>query len=226
MLSARPARTRAPRRAPPTTSSSHSPCNASDLLVRGISPFLCQTGRVTDSPLLIVGLGNPGAKYADTRHNIGVMLLDELASRISPAPASFAVHKRTNTEIAEVRHQGRRLVLARTRGYMNVSGGPVKALATFFKIPPADIIVAHDEMELDFGQVRLRPGGGDHGHNGLKSVSRSLGTKDYQRLALGIGRPPGRMDPAAFVLKPFTRQEAGDLPFLLADAADEIEKGL
>ena len=213
MLSARPARTRAPRRAPPTTSKSHSPSNASDLLVRGVSPFLCQTGRVTDSPLLIVGLGNPGAKYADTRHNIGVMLLE-------------AVHKRTNTEVAEVRHQGRRLVLARTRGYMNVSGGPVKALATFFKIPPADIIVAHDELELDFGQVRLRLGGGDHGHNGLKSVSKSLGTKEYQRLALGIGRPPGRMDPAAFVLKPFSRQEAGDLPFLLADAADEIEKSL
>jgi PTH1 family peptidyl-tRNA hydrolase len=181
---------------------------------------------VTDSPLLIVGLGNPGAKYADTRHNIGVMLLDELASRITPVPASFSVHKRTNTEVAEVRHRGRRLVLARTRGYMNVSGGPVKALATFFRIAPGDIIVAHDELELDFGEHRLRTGGGDHGHNGLKSVTKSLGTKEYQRLALGIGRPPGRMDPAAFVLKPFTRQEAGELPFLLSDAADELERAL
>ncbi|WP_156227210.1 aminoacyl-tRNA hydrolase [Corynebacterium comes] len=179
---------------------------------------------MTESPLLIVGLGNPGSKYADTRHNIGVMLIDELASRITPVPATFAVHKRTNTEIAEVRHRGRRLVLAKPRSYMNVSGGPVKALATFFKVAPADIIVAHDELELDFGQVRLRTGGGDHGHNGLKSVTRSLGTRDYQRLSLGIGRPPGRMDPASFVLKPFSRQESEELPFICSEAADELEK--
>ncbi|QGU04089.1 Peptidyl-tRNA hydrolase [Corynebacterium comes] len=198
--------------------------NAPDLVVGGVSPFLWETWGVTESPLLIVGLGNPGSKYADTRHNIGVMLIDELASRITPVPATFAVHKRTNTEIAEVRHRGRRLVLAKPRSYMNVSGGPVKALATFFKVAPADIIVAHDELELDFGQVRLRTGGGDHGHNGLKSVTRSLGTRDYQRLSLGIGRPPGRMDPASFVLKPFSRQESEELPFICSEAADELEK--
>lgn len=181
---------------------------------------------MTDTPLLIIGLGNPGAQYADTRHNVGAMILDELASRITPVPATFAVHKRTNTDIAEVRHRGRRLVLAKPRSYMNVSGGPVKALATFFKIDTKDIIVAHDELELEFGQFRLRTGGGDHGHNGLKSITKSLGTKDYQRLAIGIGRPPGRMDPASFVLKPFSRQETAELPFLCSDAADELEKAL
>ncbi len=181
---------------------------------------------MTDSPLLIVGLGNPGAQYEDTRHNIGRMLVDELASRITPVPATFAVHKRTNTEIAEVRHRGRRLILAKPRSYMNVSGGPVKALATFFKVGPEDIVAAHDELELDFGQFSLRTGGGDHGHNGLKSLTKSLGTKEYQRLAIGIGRPPGRMDPASFVLKPFTRQETAEQPFLCSDAADELEKHL
>lgn len=214
-----------PRLRPRRTSSS--PHDAPDQLWSGAFPFSVQDlALVTDSPLLIVGLGNPGAKYADTRHNIGVMLLDELASRISPVPASFAVHKRTNTEIAEVRHRGRRLILARPRSYMNLSGGPVKALATFFKVPAADIVVAHDELELDFGQIRLRTGGGDHGHNGLKSVTKSLGTKDYQRLSLGIGRPPGRMDPASYVLKPFNRQEVAELPFICSDAADELEKNL
>jgi len=181
---------------------------------------------VTDSPLLIVGLGNPGAQYAATRHNVGVMVLEELASRTSPMPASFSVHKRSNTEIAETRLGDRRVVLARTRSYMNLSGGPVKALATFFKVTPAEVVVIHDELELDFGQVRLRLGGGDHGHNGLRSVTQSLGTKEYQRLAVGIGRPPGRMDPAAFVLKPFAKQEAAELPFLCSDAADELERSL
>ncbi|AGF71956.1 aminoacyl-tRNA hydrolase [Corynebacterium halotolerans] len=184
---------------------------------------------MTDSPILIVGLGNPGPKYADTRHNIGVRVLEELADRVRPMPASLTVHKRSNTEIAELpagRLGARKVVLARTRSFMNLSGGPVKALATYFAVAPADVIVIHDELELDFGVVRLRTGGGDHGHNGLKSVTKSLGTKDYQRLAIGIGRPPGRMDPAGFVLKPFTRTEQSELPFICSDAADEIERGL
>ncbi len=184
---------------------------------------------MTDSPILIVGLGNPGPKYADTRHNIGVRVLGELADRVTPVPASLSVHKRTNTEIAELpagRLGHRKVVLARTRGYMNLSGGPVKALATYFSVAPADLIVIHDELELDFGQVRLRTGGGDHGHNGLKSLTKSLGTKEYQRLAVGIGRPPGRMDPASFVLRPFTRAEELELPFLCADAADEVGRVL
>lgn len=187
------------------------------------------TSSTTDSPILIVGLGNPGPKYADTRHNIGVRVLDELADRARPVPASFSVHKRTNTEIAELpagRLGARKVVLARTRGYMNLSGGPVKALMSYFSVAPQDLIVIHDELELDFGVVRLRTGGGDHGHNGLKSVTKSLGTKEYQRLAVGIGRPPGRMDPASYVLRPFSRAEEAELPIICAEAADELEKAL
>ena len=176
--------------------------------------------------VLIVGLGNPGPKYDGTRHNIGAMLIDELCSRTSPMPATLSVHKRTNTEIAQTRLGGQAVILARPRSFMNVSGGPVKALAAYFDVRPAHIIVAHDEMELDFGAVRLRTGGGDHGHNGLKSITKSLGTKDYQRLALGIGRPPGRMDPASYVLKPFPTAEAADVAIMLADAADEVERAL
>ena len=163
---------------------------------------------------LIVGLGNPGPKYASTRHNAGVLVLEELLDRES---ARLGVHKKTNTELAEL--SGGR-VLARTRGYMNVSGGPVKALAGYFKVAPADIYVIYDELELDFGEVKLRTGGGDHGHNGLKSVSASLGTRDYHKLAVGIGRPPGRMAVADYVLKPFAKREVSELPIIAADAAD------
>lgn len=171
---------------------------------------------------LILGLGNPGPKYSGTRHNIGIAVLDELLDR---AGARLSVHKRTNTEIAELppgRLGSGRVVLARTRDYMNLSGGPAKSLATYFGTGPADLIVVHDELELDFGDVRLRTGGGDKGHNGLKSITKSLGTKDYRRLTVGIGRPPGRMEPAAFVLKPFSRTEKDSLPIIAADAADLV----
>ncbi|QGU06821.1 Peptidyl-tRNA hydrolase [Corynebacterium occultum] len=179
---------------------------------------------VTDNSMfLIVGLGNPGPKYADTRHNIGFGVVDELAGRATPMPASFSVHKRSNAEIAETRLGPAKVVLAKPRTFMNLSGGPVKALADFFKIPPAQIIVIHDDLDLDFTAVKLRPGGGDRGHNGLRSTTKSLGTKDYQRLSVGIGRPPGRMDPADFVLRPFARSEQADLPIIYADAADLID---
>lgn len=105
---------------------------------------------------------------------------------------------------------------------MNLSGGPIKALAQYFHVSAADIIVVHDELELDFGTIKLRDGGGDHGHNGLRSTTKSLGTKDYQRLSIGIGRPPGRMDPASFVLKPWAKQEKAEIPILCADAVEEI----
>lgn len=178
---------------------------------------------MTDSPILVAALGNPGPKYAGTRHNVGVMALAELLERTG---ASLSSHRRTNTELAETNLGGRRVVLARTREFMNLSGGPVKALATYFRVDTGDIVVLHDELELDFGAVRLRVGGGDHGHNGLKSVTKSLGTKDYRRLSIGIGRPPGRMDPAAFVLKPFSKAESAQLPIVCADAADELERNL
>lgn len=176
------------------------------------------------SPLLIVGLGNPGPKYAGTRHNAGIALIDELCSRVTPMPAQLAAHKRTNTEVAELAAgrlvADRQVILARTRAFMNVSGGPVKALADYFRVAPADLYVAYDELDLDLGQVKLRQGGGDHGHNGLKSVTKSLGGKPYNKLALGIGRPPGRMAPADYVLKPFSAKEQVDLAIAVADAAD------
>lgn len=179
-----------------------------------------------DSPVLIVGLGNPGPQYAGTRHNAGVLVIEELLDRATPVPAQLSAHKRTNTEVAELAAgrllPARRVVLARTRGYMNVSGVPVKALADYFGVPAGDIYVVYDELDLDLGAVKLRPGGGDHGHNGLRSVSKSLGTREYNKLAVGIGRPPGRMAPADYVLKPFSRREAEELPIVAADAADEL----
>ena len=173
--------------------------------------------RVT--PLLVVGLGNPGLKYAGTRHNIGFDVADELAGELM---SSFSVHKKTNTEVAEGIAGGRNIICAKPRSYMNLSGGPIKALAQYFHLSAADIIVIHDELELDFGTIKLRKGGGDHGHNGLRSTTKSLGTKDYQRLSIGIGRPPGRMDPASFVLKPWAKQEKAEIPILCADAVEEI----
>lgn len=174
---------------------------------------------VNNSPLLVVGLGNPGPKYVGTRHNIGFEVAEELASRNF---ASFSVHKRSNTEIAQLPG----LIVAKPRSFMNLSGTPIRALCDFFKIAPANVLVVHDELDLDFGSIKLRQGGGDHGHNGLKSTSKSLGTKDYWKLSVGIGRPPGRMDPATFVLKPFGKQELADIPIMAADAADLVEKHL
>ena len=173
--------------------------------------------RVT--PLLVVGLGNPGPKYAGTRHNIGFDVADELAGELL---SSFSVHKKTNTEVAEAMAGGRKIICAKPRSFMNLSGGPIKALAQYFHLSAADIIVIHDELELDFGAIKLRHGGGDHGHNGLRSITKSLGTKDYKRLSIGIGRPPGRMDPASFVLKPWAKQEKAEIPIICANAVDEI----
>lgn len=171
---------------------------------------------MNDSSVLVVGLGNPGPKYVGTRHNIGFEVVEELVGRHY---ANFSVHKRSNTEIAQLPG----LIVAKPRSFMNLSGTPIRALCDFFKISPANVLVVHDELDLDFGQVKLRQGGGDHGHNGLKSTSRSLGTKDYWKLSVGIGRPPGRMDPATFVLKPFSKQEQDSVPIMAADAADLIE---
>ncbi|WP_380170287.1 aminoacyl-tRNA hydrolase [Kineococcus sp. DHX-1] len=176
---------------------------------------------------LVVGLGNPGAEYERTRHNVGQMVLDELASRTG---GSFKRH-RSGARVAEVRlgvlpggAPGPRVVLAAPTSYMNVSGGPVAGLASYFDVPVERTVVLHDELDIDFGAVRLKRGGGEGGHNGLRSVSKSLGDKDYARVRVGIGRPPGRQDPADFVLKEFSSTEKKDLPFLLMDAADAVEK--
>lgn len=182
---------------------------------------------MSEKPVLIVGLGNPGPKYVGTRHNIGFDVIDEVLTRVSPMPAQLSVHKKTNTEIVELpagRLLPRKTIVAKPRCFMNLSGGAIKSLASYFGVAPADIVVIYDDLELDFGTVKLRMGGGDHGHNGLRSTTKSLGTKDYQRLGVGIGRPPGRQDVSSFVLKPFSKSETADIPIITADAADELER--
>lgn len=179
-----------------------------------------------DERWIIAGLGNPGPEYANTRHNAGQMVLDLLAERMG---ARFKAH-RTRNDIAEGRLGGQPVTLAMPRSYMNLSGGPVTALAAFYKLPAQRIVVLHDELDIPFGTVRLKLGGGDNGHNGLRSITASLGTRDYYRVRFGIGRPPGRMDPAAFVLRDFSPAERKELPLAIdrcADAAETlITKGL
>ena len=172
-----------------------------------------------DERWIIAGLGNPGPEYAGTRHNAGAMVLALIADRVG---ARFKAH-RTRNDIAEGRLSGQPVTLARPRSYMNLSGGPVAALAAFYKLSPERVLVIHDELDVPFGGVRLKLGGGDNGHNGLRSVTASLGTRDYYRVRVGIGRPPGRMDPAAFVLKDFSSVERKELPFALDRAADAAE---
>ncbi|WP_067135318.1 aminoacyl-tRNA hydrolase [Microtetraspora malaysiensis] len=172
-----------------------------------------------DQRWLVVGLGNPGPDYAGNRHNAGFMVLDELAAR---AGGRFKVH-RSRAEIVEGRLAGAPAVLAKPLSFMNLSGGPVKALADFYKVTPAHVVVVHDELDIPYGALRAKLGGGDNGHNGLKSITKSLATRDYLRIRFGIGRPPGRMDAAAFVLKDFATVERKDLPFLVDRAADMVE---
>ena len=171
-------------------------------------------------PLLVVGLGNPGPQYAKTRHNVGFMVADLLAARLG---ANFKVHKRSGAEIATGRLAHRPVVLAKPRTYMNESGRQVGPLAKFYSVSPADVIVIHDELDIEFGQVRLKQGGGEGGHNGLRSLVNALGTKDFHRVRIGIGRPPGRKDPAAFVLENFSSTERAQVPTICEMAADATE---
>lgn len=175
-------------------------------------------------PWLVVGLGNPGPKYAGNRHNAGFMVVDLLAKRIG---ARFGRHKQAVAEVAEARlgvgFDAPALVLAKPLTYMNLSGGPVAGLSRFYKVPPEQIIVVHDELDIPYGQVRLKVGGGEGGHNGLRSISPSLSTKDYVRVRFGIGRPPGRQDPADYVLTDFSPVERKELEFLVDRTADAVE---
>lgn len=169
---------------------------------------------------LVVGLGNPGPRYAATRHNIGYLVADEAASRMG---GGFKAHKATRTDVVEGRLAGHRVVLGRSRAYMNESGGAVKALSSYFEVPPERLVVVHDELDIGFGTLRLKSGGGDNGHNGLKSIRASLGTGDFFRVRCGIGRPPGRQDVHDFVLKPFSSTERPEVGLLVVDAVDAIE---
>lgn len=170
---------------------------------------------------LIIGLGNPGAEYKGNRHNVGQMVLDELAGRLG---GNFKTHK-ARAQVLEGRLGvgGPRVVLAKPLSYMNVSGGPVTALANFYGIGPDHVVAVHDEIDIPFNTVKLKCGGGEGGHNGLRDMSRGLGTKDYLRVRVGVGRPPGRMDTADYVLRDFGTTERKDVPFLLDEAADAVE---
>ena len=175
-----------------------------------------------DAPWLVVGLGNPGKEFAGNRHNVGFMVADLLASRIG---AKFGRSKRAKADVAEGRlgFGGPKLILAKPLTYMNLSGAPVVALAQFFKVPFENVIAVHDELDVPFGQVRAKRGGGEGGHNGLRSMSKSLATKEYARVRFGIGRPPGRQDPADYVLSDFAAVERKELEFLIDRAADVVE---
>lgn len=170
---------------------------------------------------LIVGLGNPGTEYKGNRHNVGQMVLDELAGRIG---GSFKTHK-ARAQVLEGRLGigGPRVVLAKPMSYMNVSGGPVAALANFYGIEPDHVVAVHDEIDIPFSTVKLKSGGGEGGHNGLRDMSKALSTKDYFRVRVGVGRPPGRMDTADYVLRDFGTAERKELPFLLDEAADAVD---
>lgn len=174
-------------------------------------------------PWLVVGLGNPGPGYAGNRHNVGFMVADLLAERVG---GRFKAHK-SRAQVVEGRlgppgPAGRRMVLAKPMTYMNLSGGPVSALAGFYKVPLERLVVVHDELDLEYGTLRLKLGGGDNGHNGLKSLSKALG-REYLRVRFGVGRPPGRMEVADYVLKDFSAVERKDLGYFVDRAADAVE---
>jgi len=172
------------------------------------------------APWLVVGLGNPGPEYAATRHNVGYLVVEELAER---SRGRFAKHKRAHAQVAEERLQGHRAVLAKPSTYMNESGGPVKGLLDFYKVPMERLVVVHDELDIAFNTLRLKLGGGDNGHNGLRSIRRSTDSGEFFRVRVGVGRPPGRQDPADFVLKPWSSVERKEIPMLVSDAADAVE---
>lgn len=174
---------------------------------------------------LVAGLGNPGPSYAGNRHNIGYLVADVLAERMG---ARFRAHKSGRADVVEGRlgligPDTPRVVLARARGYMNTTGGPIKQLATFYKVQPDHLIVIHDELDIPFGALRIKLGGGDNGHNGLRSLRSSLGSGDFYRIRVGIGRPPGRQDVSDFVLSDFSSTERKELSLLTVEAADAVE---
>ncbi|MEI5008485.1 aminoacyl-tRNA hydrolase [Streptomyces sp. PmtA] len=176
------------------------------------------------APWLVVGLGNPGPGYAGNRHNVGFMVADLLAERMG---GKFKRAATSQAQVVEGRIGPagpgiRRVILAKPMSYMNLSGGPVVALRDFYKVPTARVVAVHDELDIDFGALRLKLGGGDNGHNGLKSMTKAMGS-DYHRVRFGIGRPPGRMQVADFVLKDFSGAERKELDYFVDRGADAVE---
>lgn len=170
-----------------------------------------------DDRWLVVGLGNPDDEYGGTRHNVGAETVVRLAQRLR---TELAPNRRAGAAVAEVRDGGTRLVLARPMGYMNNSGGPVQQTAAWYKVPPERLVVVHDDLDLDVGRLRLKRGGGDGGHNGLKDIDRRLGTRDYARVRIGIGRPTGPRDPRHHVLSRFGDDERAEIDVTLEEAGD------
>jgi PTH1 family peptidyl-tRNA hydrolase len=170
---------------------------------------------------LIVGLGNPGPAYSGHRHNIGAMVADELAARTG---STLRSHRARSASYSEARIDEQRAIIAKPLTFMNESGGSVAGLLSFYKIPVENLVVIHDELDIPFAEVRLKLAGGEGGHNGLRSVTKSLGTRDYLRVRVGIGRPPGRMDAADYVLHNFSSTERSEVPLLISDAADATER--
>ena len=169
-----------------------------------------------ESSYLLIGLGNPGRQYQTNRHNFGFMLIDRLAVRLD----ARGLKVQSKAIVTTATYEDRRLILAKPQTYMNLSGQSVQGLANFYKLPLENLLVAHDDLDLPYGTIRMRPGGGPGGQKGVASAIERLGTKDFARLRLGIGRPPGRMDPSAYVLQDFSREEAKTLSELLDRAAD------
>jgi PTH1 family peptidyl-tRNA hydrolase len=178
---------------------------------------------VSEPLWLVVGLGNPGPTYARNRHNVGRLVNDELAARVG---SGFTSHKSGRADVVEGRLGGvggPRVVLARPRCYMNETGGPVASLTAFYKVPVGNVVAVHDELDIPFDTLRVKLGGGDNGHNGLRSMRQSLGSGEFYRVRVGIGRPPGRQSPADFVLSDFSTTERKVLPLCIDTAADAVE---
>lgn len=169
-------------------------------------------------PYLVVGLGNPGREYRDTRHNIGFMVIDQLCKELGVSMSRV----QSKALVAVGMLEGQKIVMAKPQTYMNLSGQSVGGLVRFYKTPREQIIVAHDDLDLPLGTIRLRPGGGSAGQKGMQSIIQQLGTQNFARLRLGIGRPPGQMDPAAYVLQPFSRAEHELLAMVLTRAAAAV----
>lgn len=171
---------------------------------------------------LIVGLGNPGPRYELTRHNVGQLVVDELAGRRGE---SFRAHK-ANARVVEtwLRPGGAKLILAKPNTFMNVSGGAVAGLAKFYSVPPEHVVLVHDELDIPFDTIKLKAGGGHGGHNGVRDVAKALDSTEFARVRVGIGRPSGRQNPADWVLDPFGATERKNLPILVGDAADAVEQ--
>ena len=169
-----------------------------------------------DPSYLLIGLGNPGREYRDTRHNVGFMLIDRLCVRLN----ARGIKVQSKAVVTTTAYQDRKLVLAKPQTYMNLSGQSAQGLLHFYKIPMENMLIAHDDLDIPFGTIRIRPKGGPGGQGGMASTIEQLGTKDFPRLRIGIGRPPGRMDPAAFVLQNFSREEMKVLSEIIDRAAD------